>query len=58
MIIYFSIELKRRILKQFFKMLNPGGALLMGSSESIYNLSEDFDIIKEGKSTYYRPKKD
>ena len=56
-IIYFPIELKKKIFAQFYRIINPGGVLIMGASESIYNLSDDFTIVREGKSTYYVPRK-
>ncbi len=56
-IIYFPIGLKREILKQFYSQLNSGGTLIMGSSESLYNLSTDFTVKQEHKSTFYIPNK-
>ncbi len=52
-IIYFPIELKKRIIRQFYEMLNPAGVFIMGASESIYNISDDFVTIHEGSSIYY-----
>jgi chemotaxis protein methyltransferase CheR len=51
--IYFSIDLKKRIVEQFHKMLQPGGVLLMGASESLYHLSDRFRVVHEGQTTYY-----
>ena len=56
-IIYFPIDLKRKILKQFHSQLNSGGALIMGTSESLYNLSKDFSVQQAFDSTYYTPNK-
>jgi len=54
-IIYFSIDLKQRTLSQFRQTLNPGGALLLGASESVYTLSDEFTIVHDGQTTYYTP---
>lgn len=55
-IIYFSRELKRNIVHQLRDMLNPGGALILGASESLYMLSDEFRAVHDGPTTYYIPK--
>ncbi len=52
-IIYFSLDLKRRIVEQFYRMLQPGGVLFMGASENLYNLSSAFETRYEGQTIYY-----
>ena len=52
-IIYFSQELKQRIISQFRRMLNPGGVLFLGACESLYGLSKEFRAVHEGEATYY-----
>ena len=52
-IIYFSLELKQRILSQFRQMLISGGALILGASESVYMLSDEYRAVHEGPTTYY-----
>ena len=54
-IIYFSAELRREVTKQFCRMLNPGGALVLGASESLYQLSDQFEAAHDGPTTYYVP---
>ncbi len=54
-IIYFPIELKKKILESFHRILNPEGVLFMGASESLYNLSDKFKNVTECGSTYYVP---
>ncbi len=56
-IIYFPIDLKKEILKRFYSHLNKDGALIMGASESLYNLNDDFNAKQGYNSTYYIPKK-
>ena len=52
-IIYFSEDIKRHILESFARMLNPGGALIMGASETIYQLSDKFRPVHFGQTTYF-----
>lgn len=42
-IIYFPLPLKQSIVARFHSHLNPGGLLILGSSESLYGISEDFE---------------
>jgi len=57
-IIYFSLKLKRHIVLQFHQMLNPGAVLMLGASESLYMLSDDFSAVHCGPTTYYTPKQE
>jgi chemotaxis protein methyltransferase CheR len=41
-LIYFDVESKKKILEQFYSMLNPGGYLILGSTENLYNLTNLF----------------
>jgi len=52
-IIYFSLELKKRIVEQFHRMLQPGGVLFMGASENLYNISSSFKTEYEEQTIYY-----
>ena len=57
-IIYFSAKLKRKIIDQISDLLNPGGVLILGASENLYNISSDFETRHAGRTTiYYRVKK-
>ncbi|HEB33341.1 MAG TPA: protein-glutamate O-methyltransferase CheR [Spirochaetes bacterium] len=57
-IIYFSAEFKRKIIDQISDLLNPGGVLILGASENLYNISSDFEARHAGRTTiYYRVKK-
>lgn len=55
-IIYLSFELKTRIIQQLRNMLNAGGVLILGASESLYPLSQEFVAVHEGPTTFYQPK--
>jgi chemotaxis protein methyltransferase CheR len=41
-IIYFDDEMKTRVMSSFYDNLQPGGALLIGHSESLHNISRAF----------------
>jgi len=43
-LIYFSIEARRAVVDKFYKILRPGGFLLLGHSESLMNLSTAFQL--------------
>jgi len=53
-LIYFTNEAKKKILSQFFQILAPGGYLMLGSAENIYNLNDDFKTERYGATTLYR----
>ncbi len=53
-LIYFSDDAKRKILSQFYQILAPGGYLLLGSAENMYNLNNDFAPERYGATTIYR----
>lgn len=55
-LIYFSADVKRKIIAQFRQALNPGGYLFLGASESISGLTEDFDMIRCNPGIIYRKK--
>jgi chemotaxis protein methyltransferase CheR len=56
-IIYFHSELKKKITDQFAKILKPGGVLILGASETLYNISDKFAVFYDGPSIYYKVKK-
>lgn len=56
-IIYFSNELKKRLIEHYFKILNPGGILIIGASENLYKVSDKFETEYSGQTIYYRVKK-
>lgn len=53
-LIYFDDEAKRKILKQFYELLTQDGFLVLGSSENIYMLSDEFASIRFGESVVYK----
>jgi len=53
-IIYFDLETKRRVVRTFHQKLRPGGYLLLGHSESLINLSTDFELKHLRHDMVYR----
>jgi chemotaxis protein methyltransferase CheR len=53
-IIYFDAETKRKVVGTFHDKLHPGGYLLMGHSESLLNLSNDFELRHLTNDMVYR----
>ncbi len=53
-IIYFSAEAKRRAVEQFYKILKPGGYLLLGHSESLMSVSTSFELVHLKNDLVYR----
>ncbi len=56
-IIYFSKELKLKIIKQFYELLDYNGILIMGAAENLYNITDSFKTEYMGQTTIYRVKK-
>lgn len=55
-LIYFSPEVKAKIIKQFHQALNPKGYLFLGASESMSGLSDDFEMIRCNPGIIYQKK--
>jgi chemotaxis protein methyltransferase CheR len=55
--IYFDLDAKRDVLSRLVRQLAPHGYLLLGASETTYNLSEDFDRELDGRTAWYRPRR-
>lgn len=43
-IIYFDLDAKKKVISCFYEQLQRGGFLLLGHSESLMNISTDFDL--------------
>ncbi len=57
-LIYFDEDTKKKILKQMYSMLAPGGFLVLGSAESLYGISDEFESVSYGSFTAYIKKSD
>ncbi len=55
-LIYFSPEVKSKILNQFAGALNPGGYLMLGASESLTGLTDRFDMVRCNPGIVYKLK--
>lgn len=55
-LIYFSNDVKSQILNKFSLCLNPGGYLILGSSESIQGLSDKYEMVRCNPGLAYRLK--
>ena len=55
-LIYFSSESKADILARMARVLNPGGYLFLGSSESITQHSDEFEMVRCPRGSVYRVK--
>jgi len=55
-LIYFSADLKRDILRRISQTLNPGGYLFLGSTETIASYSDAFETIRHGGGIVYQLK--
>jgi len=55
-LIYFSSDVKSRILNQFAGALNPGGYLILGASESLTGLTDKFDMVRCNPGIIYKLK--
>jgi chemotaxis protein methyltransferase CheR len=53
-IIYFDDDMKRRVISAFYDNLLPGGALLIGHSESLHNISRAFKPEHHKGTIVYR----
>ncbi|MGL4553359.1 MAG: CheR family methyltransferase [Gemmataceae bacterium] len=52
--IYFEVEMKRKILGRVAKVLAPGGYLLLGGAETTYNVDESYRRVEFHKTGFYQ----
>jgi len=55
-LIYFAAERKADILNRMAQILNPGGLLFLGASETVTGYSDAFEMIRSASGVYYRLK--
>ncbi|WP_159651482.1 protein-glutamate O-methyltransferase [Vibrio atypicus] len=55
-LIYFSPDMKSKVLNQMANSLNPGGYLLLGASESLTGLTDRFDMVRCNPGIIYKLK--
>ena len=54
LLIYLNVELQQRLLPLFHYALNPGGLLLLGSSEGVGDFGELFTVLDRSAKLYLR----
>jgi chemotaxis protein methyltransferase CheR len=52
--IYFDVAARRQVLRSFHERMRDGGWLLLGHSESLLNLTADFEIVHLKADLVYR----
>jgi chemotaxis protein methyltransferase CheR len=52
--IYFDVPTKQEILAKIRQRLNPGGVLLLGGSETTFNIDPAWTMVRVGPTTLYR----
>ncbi|ODS12074.1 protein-glutamate O-methyltransferase [Vibrio scophthalmi] len=55
-LIYFSSDMKSKVLNQMANSLNPGGYLLLGASESLTGLTDRFEMVRCNPGIIYKLK--
>lgn len=53
-LIYFTVETKKRILGQISRLMRPDGYLFLGASETTLNLDASYERYPIGKTFCYR----
>ncbi|MFQ5556614.1 MAG: CheR family methyltransferase [Acidimicrobiales bacterium] len=54
-LIYFELEMKRRILDNIRDTMSPDGWLLLGASETAIGIDASYERVQVGRTTFYRP---
>lgn len=55
-LIYFSLENTRRIIETFYRLLPVGGFLFLGPSETLWEVSDKFELMMFDRAYIYRKK--
>lgn len=53
-LIFFDIPSKQKVLSYLYEILNKGGYLLIGNSESLHNLTREFKLLHFPKTMAYK----
>jgi chemotaxis protein methyltransferase CheR len=57
-LIYFDRDMKKKILQGIRKVLRPDGYLVLGSSETTFNIDDSWASKTFGKTIFYQPQAD
>jgi len=52
-LIYFDLASKNRVIRQLYRSLLPHGYLFLGQFESLFGVSEDFQLVHMPSATAY-----
>lgn len=55
-LIYFSDEVKKSVLKRLGELLRPDGYLMLGAAESIINYTKEYKMLTHHRGLYYKIK--
>ncbi len=55
-LIYQTTESRKKIVERIYKRLRPNGIFILGSSESLIGISEEFETERHERATLYRKK--
>lgn len=53
-LIYFSADLKKDIMNRMADLLNPGGFLVLGASETTLNYTDRFNMVRSPTGVYFQ----
>ncbi|MBC7216722.1 MAG: protein-glutamate O-methyltransferase CheR [Candidatus Caldatribacterium sp.] len=53
-LIYFSDDSRKQVVEAFYAMMNPGGYIFLGHSESLSRITSAFELRRMGESLVYR----
>lgn len=53
-IIYFTHETAKYVIEHFFDILNPGGYLFLGHSETLWKMSTKYSLVEMGDAFIYK----
>ncbi len=53
-LIYFDADTKREIMGKIRKLLNPGGVMFLGGSETTINIDDEFERVRKGPTWVYK----
>jgi chemotaxis protein methyltransferase CheR len=51
-VIYFNKDTQRRLFARYADVIAPGGYLIIGHSETLYNVCDRFELV--GRTVYRR----
>lgn len=53
-LIYFSDDSRRKVVETFYALMNPGGYIFLGHSESMSRFTSAFELQRRGETLVYR----